>query len=267
MGHNGSAIFVVFYAPATATFPSIIGGGTRVTLNTRYPFGDSIEVHVTSMLGVDVMLRVPGWAGAATLWTNASPRPTALAPGAFHAVHCRPGACRLVMRLTPAVTVTPSGGGGVSIHRGPLLFALPLEEQWSQLKSYAFSSADWEVATSSAWAVALRLRLSGGAAGGDGQQNAQNATAPVLSHDFAVSFSPPPLDGDSPWAAARPRVTLKARVRPLPSWTSPDGGKTAGELPPSPACADEPCGEEREVTLVPFGNTRLRIAVFPYTLV
>lgn len=303
LGHNGSAVFVALYVPATATFPASVGGGATVRVATRYPFGDDVELDVsgvTAPAGVTLMLRIPAWPGAATVWSSsASPSPPspssrpAARPrrGTWHAVACPPPGCRVLLRLSSKVTLSPAGdpagGGGVAVHRGPLLFALPLEEAWTLLRADPAQprAADWQVSTPSDWALALVLNLAAPAGGGVG----------ALGHDMVLEHAEdedegggswggyaagaaaggPPLEPASPFAASRPRVWLRARARAVDAWRSPDGGRTAGPLPASPVCAPPPnattgggdgCGPERTVRLVPFGNTRLRVAVLPYTL-
>ena len=53
-------------------------------------------------------------------------------------------------------------------------------------------------------------------------------------------------------------LTIKAKARPFP-WAD------AWRLPDAPLTAAEVTGPERELTLVPYGNTKvLRISMFPY---
>ena len=41
--------------------------------------------------------------------------------------------------------------------RGPLVFSLPLDGAWSEVKRYAEKSADWEVKPRKPWNLALRI--------------------------------------------------------------------------------------------------------------
>ena len=134
-----AAIVVSFYGPAQATFPAAVAGGATLKMDTEYPFEDAVRLLVQAPRAVDVDLRIPGWAGAASVSLDGGP-PVAAARGAFHTVRCAPGGCAIVLLLAPAIEVTPGWGtgDGVAVTRGPLLFALPLAERWTALRSYEF---------------------------------------------------------------------------------------------------------------------------------
>lgn len=214
-------------------------------METDYPFEDIIRITVLARDDVDVALRIPSWPGRPTLSIGGRP-PLAVARGEFHTVTCRAiaEACYFVLDIDAAIDIVPGWGesGGISVSRGPLVFALPLSESWVSTAQYAFSSQDWTVATNSTWNVGLVL------------------DAPITLQRLGSGG----LDSSAAYTAASPRMWLSAKARVVHGWTSPDG-KTANSPPPSPACAAEgACGKEFDIALVPFGNTRLRIAVFPY---
>jgi len=250
-----ASIVVSYYGPISASFPAHIGGGARLLIETEYPFEDIVRIIVNAPAAVDVALRIPGWAGAPTVRVgSAAPQPAIR--GAFHTLTCAGGeACAILLDLSPSIVVTPGWGaaGGVSVTRGPLVFALGLFEDWSCDRRYAFQSADWTVTSNSTWNVALAIRSL--ALGDDG---------------MTLHRAPPrsPAQEQPAFARAHPRVWLTGMARIVPGWTSPDGGATAGSPPPSPVCVSEEelCGELMAIRLVPYGNTRLRITVFPYTL-
>ena len=61
-----------------------------------------------------------------------------------------------------------------------------------------------------------------------------------------------------PFAPGAAPITLTARARRVPRWHAE--GRMAGTLPRSPV---EGSGPVEEVTLIPMGCARLRIASFP----
>jgi hypothetical protein len=259
-----SAVVVSFYGPVQAQFPVAVGGGATISMETEYPFEDVVRLYVNAPAGVDIDLRIPGWAGSARVTLN-DDAPEAAARGAFHTVRCAPGVCRVVVVFEPEIVATPGWGtgGGVAITRGPLLFALPLREQWAAQRSYAFGAKDWEVSTNSSWNYALLLAK---------PEQAADGTL-LLGHSLALQRQPvagaSPTD-PVPYASDHPRVWLTGRARRCGLWTSPDGGHTADPPPASPVCgpggSEDGCEAMEDIRLVPFGNTRLRIAVMPYTL-
>jgi hypothetical protein len=264
-----SAVVVSFYGPAEADFPDAVGGGTHVVMDTEYPFSDVVRLRVAAPKGVDVDMRIPGWAGAATVALN-DEAPVAAPRGAFHTVRCAPGDSLITLRFAPETVVTPGWGstGGVAVSRGPLIYALPLAEQWTALRSYEFAAKDWEVSTNSSWnyALLLSMREGAGALSSGGAALAHSFVFHSREHDSNAAAS----GADTvPFASAHPRVWLTGRARRCGAWGSPDGGHTADPPPQSPVCGangtEDECGPLEDITLVPFGNTRLRISVMPYT--
>ena len=245
-----ASIVVSMYGPLHATFPSTVGCGATLVMDTDYPFEDDVRLSINAACDVDVELRIPAWPGAASIRVGGLGA-TPLATGSFTTVRCPGGGCDIDLHFEPEVVVTPGwgAGGGASLSRGPLVFALPLEESWSLGARYAMKAADWDVSTNTSWNVALKLDSQRGASGM--RLVRRSGGAPE----------------DAAFTRAQPRLWLEAQARLLPAWGSSDGGATADALPPSPVdCRGDACGELFTVRLVPFGNTRLRIAVMPFTL-
>ena len=242
-----------FFGPAEADFPLSVGGGAHVVMDTDYPFEDVVRLAVDAPAGVDVDIRIPAWPGTAQVVVN-DQQPITPPRGAYHTVRCPPGSCSIVVTFEPEIVVTPGWGdsSGVSVSRGPLLFALPLSERWTELRAYEFGSKDWEVSTNTSWNYALLL------SGGEFQHALQ------VEHSTLTA-----LPDVVPFASSAPRVWLNGHARRCDAWRSSDGGHTADSPPPSPACGasgKDGCGPIEKIRLIPFGNTRLRIAVMPYTV-
>ena len=258
------AIVVSFYAPAEAAFPVAVCGGAKLVMDTAYPFEDVVRLRVDAPVAVDVDMRIPAWAGSATVAVNDAP-PVAATCASFHTVRLAPGANLVTLVFAPETVISPGfgAGGGVAVTRGPLLFALPLREQWAALRSYAFNAKDWQVTTNSSWNMALLLSPKAATDVG-GASLAHSLSFHRLSDVMRASDD----DSVAPFASSRPRVWLTGHARRCGVWGSADGGHTADPPPSSPVCGPngtDECGPLEEVVLVPFGNTRLRVSVMPYT--
>ncbi len=118
--------------------------------------------------------------------------------------------------------------------RGPLVFSLPLDGQWSQLKKYAEKSADWQITPDSDWNYAVQL--------GDCDTKVQEH--PVSSVPFDVK---------------NPPVSLSIKAKRDRQWSVVEN--SAGPVPNSPVASPDPL---RTLTLVPYGAAKLRITAFPY---
>jgi hypothetical protein len=117
---------------------------------------------------------------------------------------------------------------------GPLVFSLPLEAQWKQMKSYAEKSADWQLETKAAWNYGVV---------------ASDCETRIATHALgAVAFD-----------ARQPALTLQVMGRLLKDWTWNEN--SAGPLPQSPVHSTS---AEQTLTLVPYGSAKLRITAFPF---
>jgi hypothetical protein len=125
--------------------------------------------------------------------------------------------------------------GSVSLERGPLVFSLPIKQDWLKLREREFT-ADWQVYPASSWNYALIC-------------NEGNVA------DLKVSESALP---DRPFAEDGTPVTLQVSARKLVEWREEDG---ASEPPPqSPVKTAEPT---ETIQLIPYAAAKLRITSFP----
>jgi len=124
-----------------------------------------------------------------------------------------------------------------------------VDEVWTQTRVFSGAAADWEVRANSSWNYALLV--------GNGSSLEVHRASPSQGRS----------NGSPPFTAAAPRIWLTGLARRVDAWTSPDEGRTADSPPASPVCGKgwRGCGALETVVLVPFGNTRLRVTVMPYT--
>jgi uncharacterized protein len=240
------------------------GGGVVVNVTTDYPFGDSVSINVTGLAGraFPLELRVPSWAGGATLAVNGdTPTPIGAGfAGSMYALEVPPATKggdtgALLLELNPAVRVDFWYNGSVAVHRGALLYAVQLGESFVSTQTYyrsaSGSSADYNVTqpvnSSRPWNVALVL-------------DPQNPGA-SLTFD---RIGPVP---DVPYSSTEVSGVIRATGRVVNTWGLAEDG-SASPPPVSPVNCSTPgvCGPEIAVTLVPFGSTHLRITEVPYTL-
>lgn len=234
---------VIAYAPTAVT--ATVGDGATATIveDTAYPFGDEVRFRVTVDRPVTfpLRLRTPEWCNGATLTVNGQ-AVDAPAPGSYGTVRraWRTGD-EVVLRLPMAVRVETGVHASVSVHRGPLVYALRIEHERRVVSSLAPGLDEFEQTPTGAWNYGLDL----------------DPDDPAAS--FEVERIDTPADAN-PFHAVSTPVRLVARARHLPTWGLAWNALVAADPPQSPVASDEPL---EAVTLVPFGSEDLRLTDFP----
>ena len=239
-------------------------------------------------------LRVPGWASEAEIvpqWSGAE-RVVSTAAAMINGTIQRlrlPGGARgakavVQMNFRPSIRLEADGlssaeppdtRGSISwsVHRGALMYSLPLHLKYRQTAHYFAESNDYDVTPTSPWAWALDV--------GDGNPANVSAAMTFAGTGWATGSAPfnktsdPAGVGGSFWpakimASARD-VSAVWRLQPGVG----DGRSSEGwcpHVPPaSPVCAGgsaagsggSKCGPSTKVMLVPHGGTALRVGTFP----
>ena len=118
------------------------------------------------------------------------------------------------------------------MERGALVYALDIKENWKPIREVG-TVTDYEVYPESQWNYAL------------------SDSCELRAEEHEVS--------GVPFSKANPPVVITGKGRVLESWKLEDN--SAGRLPVSPVKVS---GEEKEIRLVPYGCTKLRITQFPF---
>ena len=129
-----------------------------------------------------------------------------------------------------------------SIYRGPLLYALKMDETWTEKyfegAERRFGDTYWEVTSTTPWNYCL-MRDS------FKPEDCAVETAPVSTYPWTVDAAP---------------VRMRVPARTLPHWTVPEDVAFFTET-------GLDYGEEVVIELIPYGCSTLRIASFPTRIV
>ena len=128
--------------------------------------------------------------------------------------------------------------GSAVITRGPLVYALPVEEEW-KLVAGTPPFGDWEVYPLSSWNYCL-------------------VVDPHSPDDYIQVVERPV--GMRPFSPEGAPVQIRVKGKYFADWHLE--GSSAGVLPLSPVRCD---GPEVELTLIPYGCTNLRVTEFPFS--
>jgi hypothetical protein len=238
MAMRAGGLVAVAYAPSRVD--AIVGGNVNVAIieDTEYPFRNTVRltVYPAARVTFPLQVRIPMWTSGATVSVQGGPT-VDVQPGTFHVLEREWKAGDVVELVFPAaLKVTRHYHDGLVVNRGPLVFSLPLGEEWKQIAGEV-PHADWEVYPTTPWNYGLIL-------------DPENPGP-------ALSLEERPV-GEMPFSPEGAPVRVKARGRRIAEWRLEAG--SAGPLPRGPVRSQEP---EETLTLIPYGCTNLRVTVFP----
>jgi len=221
----------------------------EIVSETNYPYADAITFRLTTPRGVDfpLHLRIPGWCKAPKLSINdRNIVMPAIRNGFVTLRRTWHTGDRVRLQLPMTITTSQWPDDGVVIERGPLVYAYPIEQQWTKVDDERSSPEfpAWDLTPTGPWNFAL-LR--------DTDDN-----KPQL-----LEQSQP----DDPWSTPPSSISVSARqIRDWPLIETRVNDEPATMTPrlPDPATlASSVVGPIQTLKLVPYGNTELRMTVFP----
>ena len=246
-----------------------VGQGMKIVQTGGYPFGDTITftIHCDQPTAKTLKFRIPGWCKGASLAYNDMKQSVAPVKGFVALEKKFADGDVITLTLPMEFSSETSVEDGVYFNYGPFLLALKIEENWSidpnePRQTREFPSYNVEPGEESQWNFAVT---------GD-------ETPEIVFHTV----------GAHPWWDSYP-FEVRIPAREVEGWTTVKkdavGRKTEGEgidakqialgateitealeqTPPLPDAdyIQSHLGEEKMVTLVPYGCTHLRLTVFP----
>lgn len=228
----------ISYAPCVLRHV-IDGVDVTISVRGKYPFGDRVDIRVDTArpIAFERALRRPNWARSMTLRINGE------SIGGDDGTPCIlnrtwSSGDTLHLEFARDLRIETDPDYGASLWWGPILLAMPIANAWHQI-GRQLPAADWEVTPLEDWRVGVDL---------DALQTAERSPSFDAFRQAAAPFS-----------RRRPPVRFRVPGFAVPGWCL--DRHAAG---PIPAPTTLTTGPDREITLVPYGCTDLRIARFPF---
>lgn len=249
---NGVA--VLLYSACMAKVK--VGQGTEVILQeqTNYPFEESIRFTLATPQRVNfpLYLRIPSWCKNASITVNGQRIGAGLIAGKYAKITREWSDADEIVLTVPMdfkYRQWQVNKNSVSVDYGPLTLSLKIEEDYQQKDSRetAIGDSKWqEGADASAWPTYEIYPASP-------WNYALLANSPITVHRKEWPFD------NNPFTLMNVPLEFKAKGRLIPDWKVDEYG-LCGVLPYENAPKAETVDE---ITLVPMGAARLRIASFP----
>jgi hypothetical protein len=251
---TGDGLAAVLYGPSTVNV-RVGADNTPVEIvqNTRYPFNDEIrfQVNAEKPITFPLSLRIPGWCDAPRLTINGTPAQATRNNSGFVVLQrtFKPGD-HITLTLPMKVALSRWPQNGIGVERGPLVYSLPIDTQWTTKVEPKYSTEAfpaWEARPQSAWNYGLAL------------------DEKTLEHAIQVQDHPPASEEEfDPWE--KPPVHLTVSARTIAGWELQSTPEKPEQkfTPPLPDLAAVQVNDAVEqLTLAPYGSTKLRVTIFP----
>jgi hypothetical protein len=245
---NGVAALV--YSPSEASIKVANGVQLNIKEETNYPFSESIRFVLsfsgdTRSASFPFHLRIPQWCRKASVSINGA-QFSEYKENQIAVIEREWKNGDIVeLRLPMHVYKNTWYENSVSVSRGPLVYALKMEETVKKVINdkdpIEYGNAYEEVRSASPWNYALIYV----------PNNQMDAAFKVESKQGVAAY---------PWNLENAPVTIRAKAKGIPSWQLYND--MAGPVPFSITNGLETSGEE-EIILIPYGCTTLRISQFP----
>ncbi|SIO23314.1 beta-L-arabinofuranosidase domain-containing protein [Algoriphagus halophilus] len=233
-----AGVAALLYAPSSVEL--LVGNGERLQIKetTGFPFRESIqfELNLSATSDFPFHLRIPSWAVNPTILINGESVAFENKNGIAIIQRTWQDGDQVELNLPMQLKSSTWYEGMVAIERGPLVYSLKIEGETKTKDRNDRFRAFQEVYPLDPWNYGLK-------------------ESTLNDLESSVKVQENPWDGSYPWNLENAPIQLTLPAYQIPSWKLINQASTDLNL--------ENLGEGREVVLVPYGTTTLRITEFP----
>ena len=250
---DDGGLAAIIYAPCRIT--TRVEGGKSVTIReeTRYPFEERIRFHFSADGPVEfpLHLRIPGWCEDPEVRINGEPVNLKVKEGMAVIGRTWREGDLLELYLPMEVRISRWVENSVAVEHGPLVYALKIGEDWTEVRNSDRWGDFWEVRPTDPWNYGL---LESAVLDPEkGFQVIRKQGTPIMADmQMAENY---------PWNPENAPVMIRTGGKIIPDWVL--YREMAGPLPhslPLEHLLEQP---PEEIILIPYGCTTLRITEFP----
>jgi len=248
---------VIYYGPCCAKL-TVCGKPITLKMDTAYPYEDEvrIELQMESSIEFAIKLRIPGWSGAAEVLIDGQVMKEVPIPGEMLTIRRlwqSDDVVTLRFRNPLRLQVTRKPEFGIratccTIHRGALLYTLPVEEDWQFYTAPAHGpgkeiiSSKVIMKSGAKWNYAILM-------------DPEDPDACGEFVKLCVPEDAKPFDVNAP-------VGIRVKARRVENWY-PEGDPEHLMTPGAPFLPMRLSDTVEDITLIPYGHTCLRMTYLP----
>ncbi|WP_244440972.1 beta-L-arabinofuranosidase domain-containing protein [Neobacillus jeddahensis] len=239
MATEDEGLAVVSYAPCHVKAVVADSVETSIEVDSLYPFNEKIVMSVEPVKKVTfpIKLRIPQWCSNPVIKVNGQLAGAVEAVNGYVAITREwDKGDRIELELPMEIQFEHRAHNAVGVNRGPLVYALAVEESWIK-RGGNDMFPNMEVFPASAWNYGIALNVN------NPNESFRVESAPMTKQPFLAKAAP---------------IKLIAKGRRIPEWTLETN--SAGTPPIGPVISHEP---EEMIELVPYGSAKLRIGEIP----
>ncbi|EMS33148.1 hypothetical protein C943_00425 [Mariniradius saccharolyticus AK6] len=239
-------VAALLYAPSTVQMTVADGVTLKIVETTGFPFRERVDfaLELTKEAEFPFHLRIPAWAKDPKITLNGQAVDFVATNQVAVLNRTWKNGDKVTLTLPMELKTSTWYKGMVSIERGPLVFSLKVESEERQKDRKDRFRAFWEVFPKSDWNYAL-----------------EESFLRNLSENVALIERE--WNGDYPWNLENAPIELRLNGVHLPEWRTVKSAPELSENIPQVISPAELERRKREITLVPYGCTTLRITEFP----